>query len=118
MWVAYLVAGLICCVLIITIPWGIACFRVANYALWPFGREVVSKPNAGGWSVVGNVIWFVVAGFWLSLGQIEKAGRLTLARIASWIVLGTIVVMVAESDRLKHFACRIALTMLQSSQIN
>lgn len=70
MWLGYLLAGLICCVLIITIPWGIACFRVANYALWPFGREVVSHPEAGVMSFLGNVIWFVFAGLWLTIGHI------------------------------------------------
>lgn len=68
--VGYAVAGLICCVLIITIPWGIASFRIANYALWPFGREVVEKPGAGTGSLLGNVIWIVVAGFWLAIGHI------------------------------------------------
>lgn len=81
MWLAYLLAGVICCVLIVTIPWGIACFRVANYALWPFGRDVVSKPNAGGWSFVGNVIWFLVAGLWLSIGHIVSGIAMCLTII-------------------------------------
>ncbi|MET9232284.1 YccF domain-containing protein [Lentzea sp. NPDC003310] len=68
--VGYAVAGIICCILIITIPWGIASFRIANYALWPFGREVVDKPGAGTGSLLGNVIWIVVAGLWLAIGHI------------------------------------------------
>ncbi len=68
--VGYAVAGLICCILIITIPWGIASFRIANYALWPFGREVVDKPGAGTGSLLGNVIWIVVAGVWLAIGHV------------------------------------------------
>ncbi|NKE56470.1 YccF domain-containing protein [Lentzea sp. PSKA42] len=68
--VGYAVAGLICCILIITIPWGIASFRIANYALWPFGREVVDKPGAGTGSLLGNVIWIIVAGVWLAIGHI------------------------------------------------
>ncbi|MGW4211448.1 YccF domain-containing protein [Lentzea sp. NPDC004789] len=68
--VGYAVAGLICCVLIITIPWGIASFRIANYALWPFGREVVDKPGAGTGSLLGNIIWIIVAGLWLAIGHI------------------------------------------------
>ena len=70
LWLAYMLAGVICCVLIITIPWGIASFRMANYAAWPFGRELVDKPNAGIWSFLGNVIWVVVAGWWLALTHI------------------------------------------------
>ena len=64
LWLAYMLAGIICCVLIITIPWGIASFRMANYAAWPFGRELVDKPNAGIFSFLGNVIWVIVAGWW------------------------------------------------------
>jgi len=68
--VGYAVAGLICCILIITIPWGIASFRIANYALWPFGREVVDKPGAGTGSLLGNIIWIIVAGLWLAIGHV------------------------------------------------
>ena len=68
--VGYVVAGLICCVLIITIPFGIASFRIAGYALWPFGRTVVDKPGAGAPSVLGNIIWVILAGWWLALGHL------------------------------------------------
>jgi uncharacterized membrane protein YccF (DUF307 family) len=69
----YAVAGLICFILIVTIPFGIASFRMANYALWPFGRTIVPRPEAGVASAVGNVIWFIVAGWWLALGHILTA---------------------------------------------
>ncbi|MFD0383038.1 YccF domain-containing protein [Streptomyces stramineus] len=67
--IGYVIAGLICCVLIITIPFGIASFRIAGFALWPFGRTTVERRDAGR-SLVGNVIWFVFAGWWLALGHI------------------------------------------------
>jgi uncharacterized membrane protein YccF (DUF307 family) len=69
----YALAGVICCILIITIPFGIASFRMANYALWPFGRTMVRDPDAGAASTVGNVIWFIFAGWWLALGHIATA---------------------------------------------
>ena len=69
----YAVAGLICFVLVVTIPFGIASFRMANYALWPFGRTMVPRPGAGVASAAGNVIWFIVAGWWLALGHILTA---------------------------------------------
>ena len=71
-WLAlgYVAAGILCCILIVTIPFGIASFRMASYALWPFGRTVVDKPTAGAWSVIGNVIWILVAGWWLALMHI------------------------------------------------
>jgi uncharacterized membrane protein YccF (DUF307 family) len=70
---AYLVAGLVCFILIVTIPWGIAAFRIAGYVLWPFGRRVVSKPSAGAGSLLGNIIWILVAGIWLVIGHIVTA---------------------------------------------
>jgi uncharacterized membrane protein YccF (DUF307 family) len=70
--VGYVVAGLICCILIVTIPFGIASFRIAGYALWPFGRTVVDKRSAGAGSVLGNIIWVIVAGWWLALGHLAS----------------------------------------------
>ncbi len=70
LWIAYMLAGVVCCLLIITIPWGIASFRMANYAVWPFGRELVDKPSAGVLSFLGNVIWVIAAGWWLALTHI------------------------------------------------
>ena len=67
--IGYVIAGIVCCILIITIPFGIASFRIAGFALWPFGRTVVSKPMAGAPSFIGNVIWFIFAGLWLAIAH-------------------------------------------------
>ncbi|MEU4685248.1 YccF domain-containing protein [Streptomyces xinghaiensis] len=67
---AYVLAGLICFVLIITIPFGIASFRIAGYALWPFGKTTVERRDAGAGSLIGNVLWIIFAGWWLALGHI------------------------------------------------
>lgn len=74
-WLAlgYVAAGIVCVLLIVTIPFGLASFRIAGYALWPFGRTVVDRPDAGAWSTVGNVIWVVVAGIWLAIGHVATA---------------------------------------------
>ncbi|RHA38327.1 YccF domain-containing protein [Cellulomonas rhizosphaerae] len=82
-WMAlgYVAAGIICCILIITIPFGIASFRIAGYALWPFGRTAVDKPTSGAWSVLGNVVWFIVAGLWLALGHIATGIALCITII-------------------------------------
>lgn len=68
--IGYCLAGVICCVLIITIPFGIASFRIANYALWPFGRTIVQRRDAGAGSAIGNVIWIIFAGLWLAIGHL------------------------------------------------
>lgn len=75
LWLAlgYFAAGIICCILIVTIPFGIASFRIGVYALWPFGKTVVDRPTSGVASVVGNVIWLIVAGVWLAIGHIASA---------------------------------------------
>ena len=64
---AYLLAGAIACLLIVTIPFGIASFRLAAFAAWPFGRTTVPAPGAGAASTLGNLVWFVFAGWWLAL---------------------------------------------------
>jgi uncharacterized membrane protein YccF (DUF307 family) len=68
--IAYVITGIIACILIITIPFGIASFRIAGFALWPFGRTMVSRPGAGSPSFIGNVIWFIFAGLWLAIGHL------------------------------------------------
>ncbi len=70
MFLAYLIVGVVACVFIVTIPFGLAAFRIASFALWPFGRTVVVRPGAGSPSFIGNVIWFVVAGLWLAIGHV------------------------------------------------
>jgi uncharacterized membrane protein YccF (DUF307 family) len=83
LWMAigYAIAGIVCFVLIITIPFGIAAFRLAGFMLWPFGRTTVEKPDAGAASCVGNVIWLVFAGWWLALHHIILAVPLAVSII-------------------------------------
>lgn len=70
MFLGYMLAGVLLCIPIITIPWAIASFRVGVYALWPFGRTIVEKPTSGVGSFLGNVIWVILAGWWLAIGHI------------------------------------------------
>jgi uncharacterized membrane protein YccF (DUF307 family) len=66
----YAIVALVMFILIITIPFGIASARIALFCLWPFGRTVVRRPDAGAGSLIGNVVWFVLAGWWLALGHL------------------------------------------------
>jgi uncharacterized membrane protein YccF (DUF307 family) len=72
LWLAigYALAALICFVLIITIPFGIASLRIASFVIWPFGRTAVPREDAGAASCVGNAIWLVVAGIWLAIAHV------------------------------------------------
>ncbi|MCP3013207.1 YccF domain-containing protein [Nocardiopsis dassonvillei] len=96
--VGYVFAGVICCVLIVTIPFGVASFRMARYAIWPFGRDLVRRPGAGGGSTFLNVIWVIVAGWWLALGHIATAIGLAVTIIGipmAWASLKMIPVALA-----------------------
>lgn len=83
LWMAlgYVLAGLVCFVLVVTAPFGIACFRIAGYALWPFGYTVVERGDSGGASGVGNVIWLVFAGIWLTVGHVVAGVALCVTLI-------------------------------------
>lgn len=80
--IAYAIAALICFILIITIPFGVASLRIGMFALWPFGKTVVKRADAGAGSAIGNVIWFVLCGWWLALGHLITGALLCLTIIA------------------------------------
>jgi uncharacterized membrane protein YccF (DUF307 family) len=92
LWLAlgYFVFGLLACVLVVTIPFGVASLRMAKYALWPFGSAVVEKRGAGAGSALGNVIWFVVAGVWLAIGHVVTALAQTVTIVGIPVALANI----------------------------
>ena len=73
--------GLLAYISIIGIPWGKACFVIGQFAFFPFGKEAVNRKDltrqddigTGALGVVGNVIWFVLAGVWLAIGHVISA---------------------------------------------
>jgi uncharacterized membrane protein YccF (DUF307 family) len=70
----YLLAGLVLCLTIIGIPFGVQCFKMAELALMPFGRTIAPDPRgAGGVSVIMNLLWFVLAGVWIALTHVVLA---------------------------------------------
>lgn len=72
LWLAlgYALVALVMFILIITIPFGIASLRIALFCLWPFGRTIIRRADAGAGSLIGNVIWILLAGWWLALGHV------------------------------------------------
>jgi uncharacterized membrane protein YccF (DUF307 family) len=75
-WLEYLVGGLILCLTIVGIPFGVQCFKIAGMGLVPFGKEVVEDPSSAGAGCLGllmNVLWFLVAGLWICLSHIGLA---------------------------------------------
>jgi uncharacterized membrane protein YccF (DUF307 family) len=82
-WMAilYFLAGVIAFILIITIPFGIAAWRIGGYVLWPFGRQIEARHDAGIASLIGNIIWIVLIGWWLALGHLISGVTLCLTII-------------------------------------
>ena len=78
---AWVIAAVIMAITIIGLPWTFAALRIALYTLLPFGHEIRSRPDAGVLSLLGNIIWFVLAGWWLALGHLILAVALALTII-------------------------------------
>jgi len=81
MFLGYFLAGLVLCITVIGIPFGIAAFRIGIYALWPFGYTAVDRRDAGGGSLIGNVLWLILAGWWLAIGHLVTGVLLCLTII-------------------------------------
>src|ERR1700730_11755301 len=79
--VLYVIAGVVMCLLIITIPFGLQAFKLAGFMLWPFGRTVVRRPDAGAASVIGNVLWVVLVGWELAIAHLVTAFALAITII-------------------------------------
>ena len=96
LWLAlgYVVAALICFLLIVTIPFGFASLRIASFALWPFGRTIVEKPGPRPGATVGNVLWIVLwivlCGLWLAIGHIITAVAMAITIIGIPLALANL----------------------------
>jgi len=74
-------AGLLCAITVIGLPWARSCFVIGKFALWPFGQQAVNRKELNGQAdlgtgplgLTGNVIWFLVAGWWLAIGHLSSA---------------------------------------------
>jgi uncharacterized membrane protein YccF (DUF307 family) len=116
---AWCLAGLLVAITIVGLPWAPACFRIAGFSLWPFGREVVDRRlmtgrddvGTGALGTVGNIIWLVTLGVPLAIGHLVSAlacavtiiglpfawQHIKLAQISLWPI-GTEVVDVGMAD--------------------
>lgn len=81
MGLAWWLAGMLAFLSIICIPWGKACFVIGKFTFFPFGKEAVNRRyinnkddiGTGALGMIGNVIWFLFAGFWLAIGHLLSA---------------------------------------------
>ena len=92
LWLAlgYVLAALVCFVLIITIPFGIASLRIASYTLWPFGRTIIDKPGVRPGAMIGNIIWVILCGFWLAIGHLVSAIAMAITVIGIPLALANL----------------------------
>ena len=73
--------GLLAFISIVGIPWGRACFVIGQFTFFPFGKEAVSRKQmtgvddlgTGPFGLIGNVVWFILAGVWLAIGHLLSA---------------------------------------------
>lgn len=78
---AWILAGVIMAITIIGLPWARSCFMLARFSFWPFGYDIIARDQltgaedlgTGALGTLGNVIWFVLAGWWLAIGHIAAA---------------------------------------------
>src|SRR4051812_35465919 len=76
----YLLAGAVCCITIVGIPFGVQCFKLAGVALFPFGKDF-SGPRGGAVGFVFNIVWLVFAGIWIFLSHLALALPLAVSII-------------------------------------
>lgn len=94
----YLLGGLLLCLTIVGIPFGLQCFKIALFGLWPFGRTVTPAPQTGAIGCVLNVVWLLFAGIWIFLTHLGLA-------------LGLAVTIIGIPFALQHFKlAMLALT--------
>ena len=85
----WILAGVIMAITIVGIPWARSCFMLARYTFWPFGYDIVSREQlygehdigTGALGTIGNIIWFVLAGWWLAIMHITAAVALAITII-------------------------------------
>ena len=88
--ILWCLAGVIMCILIITIPFGLQAFKIASFTIWPFGRTLVKRPDAGVPSLIGNIIWIPLAGIWLAIAHLVTTVTLAITIIGIPLALANL----------------------------
>jgi uncharacterized membrane protein YccF (DUF307 family) len=86
---AWLLAGVIMAITVIGLPWARSCFMLARFSVWPFGYDIITRNQlhgrddfgTGALGTLGNIIWFVLAGWWLAVMHISAAITLAITII-------------------------------------
>jgi uncharacterized membrane protein YccF (DUF307 family) len=86
---AWVLAGLLMAITIVGLPWARSCFMLASFSFFPFGRDVVSRRDltgrddlgTGTLGAIGNIVWFVLCGWWLAIWHLSAAVALGITII-------------------------------------
>ncbi|MEM9874338.1 MAG: YccF domain-containing protein [Myxococcota bacterium] len=82
--IQYLLGGLLLCLTVVGIPFGVQCFKLAGLALFPFGKDIEHDRSAAGDNLLGtmmNILWFVVGGLWIAISHLTLAAGLAVTII-------------------------------------
>jgi uncharacterized membrane protein YccF (DUF307 family) len=77
----YLIGGLLLCLTVIGIPFGLQCFKLAGLGLFPFGKDIQDAPGGSAVGCILNVFWLLVAGIWIFLSHLALALPLAISII-------------------------------------
>ena len=72
-WLEYVLAGLLLCLTVIGLPFGLQCFKIAGLGLLPFGKDLERDPSVPLFGTLANILWFLVAGLWIFISHIGLA---------------------------------------------
>src|SRR5215211_2167362 len=86
----WMLAAILMFILIITIPFGVQAVKIATFSLWPFGRTLVRRETAGAPSLVGNILWLVLCGWWLAILHLVSAVAQAVTIIGIPLALGSL----------------------------
>jgi len=78
----YLLGGIVLCITVIGIPWGLQCFKLAGLVLWPFGKKVISdSDNVGCLNILFNLVWILCGGLYTAIVHIVMGAILCISII-------------------------------------
>ena len=78
----YLLGGIVLCITVIGIPWGLQCFKLAGLVLWPFGKKVISdSDNVGCLNILFNLVWLLCGGLYTAIVHIVMGAILCITVI-------------------------------------
>ena len=80
-WLSYIFVGLLLCITVVGIPFGVQCFKIAQLGGFPFGKDIQRRDPVPIFGTVGNILWLVFAGLWIFIEHIALAVGLTITII-------------------------------------